>query len=95
VDLQQLCQFIREMCAPLRLAAREGGMFRIMGVRQVIHLGQQRTEIAAMADDAADRQAAPAHAVIGAGTGDEADAARFAAGAVITAGDLQCGVDGF
>lgn len=95
VDLQQCRQFVGQMRAPLRLAARECRVLDAVRMRQMVDLRQQRSEIAAMTSESADRKSAPAHAVIGLGAADEPDARTLAPGAMIGACDLQCRIDGF
>ena len=79
--------------APLRLAAGEGVVRRVVGVRQVIHAGQQAAEDLAVGDDAADRDAAEADAVIAALAADQPRARALAASAVVGERDLQRGID--
>ena len=95
VDLQSSRQFVGEMHAPVPAdRARTPHARDVVGVRQMVDFRQQRAEIAAMAADAAHREPSPAHAMIGLGAADEANAARFAARAVIAARDLQRGING-
>ena len=81
--------------AVLRLAAREGVACRVVRVRQVVDAGEQRAEHLAVADDAADRDAAEADAVIAALAADQPRARAFAARAVIGERDLERRVDRF
>ncbi|MNQ03359.1 hypothetical protein D3C85_160590 [compost metagenome] len=76
-----------------RLAAREGVARQVERVRQVVHAVEQRPEGAALAPDAAHRDAAEAHAVVRALAPDEPVAARVAARPVVGHRDLQRGVD--
>ena len=69
-------EFVGEMRAPFRLALGEGLLLAVVGVRQMIDAGQQRAERLAVVDDAADRDAAEADAVIAALAADEARALR-------------------
>ena len=80
---------IGEMAAPFRLALGEGLMLAVVGRRQVIDPGQQRTEEFAVVDDAADGNAAEAHAVIGALAADEAGARPLPAHVVVGERDLE------
>ncbi len=61
----------------------------------MVDAGQERTEELAIGDDAADRNAAEAGAVITALAADEPGARRFAAQIVVGKRDLERGVDGF
>ena len=72
-------ELVGEMRAPVRLALAEGLVLAVVGVRQVIDAGQQRAEELAVVDDAADRDAAEADAVIAALAADQARARAFAA----------------
>ena len=81
------------MRAPVRLALREGLLAAIIGVRQVVDAGQQRAEELAVVDDAADRDAAEADAVIAALAADEARALPLARHVPVGERDLERGVD--
>ena len=72
-------QVVGEVRAPFRLALRERLLLAVVGVRQMVDAGQQRAEQLAVVDDAADRDAAEADAVIAALAADEAGAAALAA----------------
>ena len=61
--------------------------------RQVVDAGQQRAEHLAVADDAADRDAAEIDAVIAALAADQAEARALADGALIGERDLEGGLD--
>ena len=66
--------------APCSGWPREKAFLReVMGVRQVVDAGQQGAEELAVGDDAADRDAAEADAVIAALAADEARARALAA----------------
>src|SRR5690606_20195929 len=82
-----------EMFAPFRLAAREGLLLAIVSVRQVIDAGEQVAELPAVVDDAADRRAAKARAVIAALAADQARAAALSVRIVERQRDLERGVD--
>ncbi len=87
-------EFIGQLRAPGRLALGIGVLLQVVGVGQVVDGGQQRAgEGLAVGRDAADRDAAEAHAVVAALAADQAGALAFAAGAVVGQGDLQGGVD--
>ena len=86
-------ELVGEMRAPFGLAAREGVLLEVVGVRQVVDAGQHRAEHLAVGDDAADRDAAEADAVIAALAADEARARAFAAHALLGERDLERGVD--
>ena len=62
-------------------------------MRQMIDAGQQRAELLAVGDDAADRDAAEADAVIAALAADQPHARGVAAHIVIGERDLERGVD--
>ena len=86
-------ELVGEMRAPVRLALAEGLVLAIVGRRQMIDAGEQRAEEFAVVDDAADRDAAEADAVIAALAPDQARARAFAAHVVIGERDLERGVD--
>ncbi len=86
---------IGQVRAPVRLAAAVGHLFAVIGMRQVVDIGQQVAEGLAMPADARHRQAAEAHPVIRTFAADQAHALAFAARAVIAQRDLEGGVDGF
>ena len=81
------------MRAPLRLAPGEGLMLAAIGRRQVIDAGKKRAEELAIVDDAADRNAAEADAVIAALAADQAGARALAADVVVGERDLERGID--
>src|SRR5262245_34689104 len=66
-----------------------------MGVRQVIDAGQQRSEQFALANDAADRGAAEADAVIATLASNQAGARSLTPHAVVGDRDLERSIDGF
>ena len=86
-------ELVGEMRAPLRLALAERLLLAVVGRRQVIDAGEQRAEELPVGDDAADRDAAEADAVIAALAADQARARAFAADVVIGERDLERGVD--
>ncbi len=88
-------ELVGQMRAPFRLAAREGLLRPVVGMRQVIDAGQQAAEELAVGGDAAHRDAAEADAVIAALAADEARARALAAHAVIGDRDLERGIDRF
>ena len=71
VQRDDTLKLIRQMRAPVRLALGEGLVLAAVGVRQVIDAGQERAEHLAIVDDAADRDAAEADAMIAALAADE------------------------
>ena len=71
-------EIVGEMRAPVRLALGEGLVLAAIGRRQMIDTGEQRAEMPAVGDDAADRNAAEADAVIAALAADQPSARRFA-----------------
>ena len=88
-------ELVGALRAPFRLAFGEGLLLAVVGRRQMIDAGQQRTEQLAVADNAADRDAAKADAVIAALAPDQAGARSFAADGVIGERDLERGVHRF
>src|SRR5439155_10188243 len=78
VQVDQPLQFVREMRAIFRLAPGEGLLVAVIGVGKMIDAGQERSEHLAVADDAADRSAAEADAVIAALAADQASAGALA-----------------
>ena len=87
-------EVVRQLGAMLGLTAREGVALGIVGVAEVIDLGQQGSEGGAVIGDPADRKAAEIDPVIAALAPDQPHALGLAAGDVIGAGDLQRGVSG-
>ena len=88
-------ELVGEMPAPFRLALGKGLMLAAIGCRQMIDAGQQRAEEFAVVDNAADRNAAEADAVIAALAADQPRARALAADVVISERDLERGVDRF
>ncbi len=88
-------KLVGELDAVLRLAAREGVAGGVVGVADVVDAGQQRAEHLAVADDAADRDAAEIDAVIAALAADQAEARALADDALIGERDLEAGLDRF
>ena len=86
-------ELVRQVGAPLRLALAEGLLLAIVGRGQMVDAGEQRAEELAVVDDAADRDAAEADAVIAALAADQAIARAFAADVPIGERDLERGVD--
>ena len=86
-------EIVGEVRAPFRLALAEGLLLAVVGVRQMIDAGEQRAEEFSVGDDAADRDAAEADAVIAALAPDQARARAFAAHVVIGERDLERGID--
>jgi hypothetical protein len=93
VEGDDALQFIREMRAPFGLAFGECLLLAIIGVRQMIDAGEQRAEMFAVIDDAADGNAAEARAVIAALAADQAGAPALAAHGMISERDLERGID--
>ncbi len=79
--------------APCRLT--EGLLVAVIGVGKVIDAGQQGSEHLAVVDDAADRRAAEADAVIAALAADQAGAGALTLGLMIGQRDFQRGIGGF
>ncbi len=88
-------ELVGEMRAPFRLALGEGLMLAVIGRRQMVDAGKQRAEQLAVGDDAADRNAAEADAVIAALAADQPGARALAAHIMIGQRDLERGVDRF
>src|SRR5262245_62970347 len=66
VQCDKTIEPVGEVCAPLRLADGEGLLLAIIGRRQMVYSGKERAELLAVADDAADRDAAEPDTVIAA-----------------------------
>ena len=94
VQVDQAFELLGEMRAIFRLALGEGLLLAVIGVRQVIDAGQQRAEHLAVVDDAADRGAAEADAVIAAFAADQAAAGALAVDLMIGQRDLERGIGG-
>src|SRR5271156_4985770 len=82
------------MATPFRLALGEGLMLAIVGRGQMVDAREQRPEIFAVVDHAADRDAAEADAVIAALAADQALARALSAHVVIGDGDFERRIDG-
>ena len=93
VERDQALEVVGELGAVRRLAAGEGVPGEVVGVADVIDAGQQRAEQLAVADDAADRDAAEIDAVIAALAADQAEARALPDGALIGERDLERGLD--
>ena len=93
VQRDDALELVGEMRAPFRLALGEGLLLAVVGRRQMVDAGEQRAEELAVVDDAADRDAAEADAVIAALAPDQARARALAAHVVIGERDLERGVD--
>ena len=88
-------QIVGEVRAPWRLALGEGLVLTAIGRRQMIDAGKQRAEEFAIVDDAADRNAAEADAVIAALAADQPGARALAAHVMVRERDFERGVDRF
>ena len=95
VQRHQTLQIIGEMRAVFRLALREGIVFHIMRMADVVHAGQQRAEIHPVLDDPADGNTAEADTVIAAFATDQAGPCALAPCALIGQRDLQRRIAGF
>ena len=93
VQRDDALEFVGEMLAPVGLALAERLVLAIVGRRQMVDAGQQRAEEFPVVDDAADRDAAEADAVIAALAADQSRARAFAAHVVVCERDLERGVD--
>src|SRR3954453_24271408 len=87
-------ELIGEVAAPFRLAAREGLLGAVIGMRKMIDAIDHGAEELAVGDHAANADTAEVHSVIAPLAADEPDAARLAAHAVIGERDLERGVCG-
>src|SRR5215469_3650923 len=81
------------MRAPFRLALGEGLMLATVGRWQVIDAGQKQAEEFAVVDDAADRDAAKADAVIATLATDQPGAAALPAHIMVGERDFERGID--
>ena len=77
MQVDQVFQRVGEMGAIFRLAFRESLLFAVIGRRQMIDAGQQRSEHLAVIAHAADRGSTETDAVIAALTADQAAAAAL------------------
>jgi hypothetical protein len=90
VQRDEALELVGEMRAPFGLALRERVLLEVVRVRKVVDARDHRgSEHLAIRRDAADRDAAEAHAVIGALAADEARALRFALRAMPRERDLE------
>ena len=95
VQRDDALEILRQVQAPVGLALAERHLRRIPGMRQVIDAGyHQRREHLAIGDDAADRDATQANAVITAFPADDAGPCRVTAQAMVGDGNLERRVDG-
>src|SRR5579884_2428127 len=81
------------MASPIRLADRKGLFGAIIRGGQMIDTGHERAKLPAIGDDAADRDATEADAVIAALATDQSHAPRIATYIVVGECDLERGVD--
>ena len=89
----QPVELVGEMRAPFRLADGEGLFGAVIGACEVIDAGEQRAELLAIGDDAADGDAAEADAVIAALAADQPHPRGVAAHVMVGERDLQRGID--
>ena len=94
VQRDDALEIVGEMRAIVRLALGEGLLLAVIGVRQVVDAGQQRAEELAVGDDAADRDAAEADAVIAALAADQPGLGALAEHVPVGERDLQRRVGG-
>nr|GEU28076.1 hypothetical protein [Tanacetum cinerariifolium] len=87
-------QFVGQLEAVFRFAARVRVLVQVVGVRQVVHARQHHAVRLAVAGDAAHRDAAEAHPVVAPFAADQARAASLAARAVVRERHLERGVHG-
>ena len=85
---------VGEMRAPFRLALGEGLMLAVIGRGQMVDARQERAKELAVVDHAADRNAAEAHAVIGALAADQTLTRALPAHVMIGERDLERRVAG-
>ena len=95
MQVNQPLQLVGEMDAVFRLTFGEGLLLAVVGVGEVVDAGQQRSEHFPVIDDAADRGAAKANAMIAALAADQAGAGALALGLMIGQRDLERGIGGF
>ena len=93
VQCDDALELVGKVRAPFRLTLGEGLMLAAVGRRQMVDAGQQRAEEFAVVDNAANRNAAEADAVIAALAADQAGARAFAADVVVGERNLERGVD--
>jgi len=93
VQRHQPVEFVGQVAAPLRLADGEGLFGPVIGGRQMIDAGEQRAELLAVGNNATNRDAAEADAVIAALAADQPHARGVAAHVVEGERDLERGVD--
>src|SRR5690606_38486527 len=91
---QTLFELVGQFRAMFRLAARKRVACDVERMAQMIGGRQTGSELATVAGDAADRDAAEADAVIAAFAADQTDAPGVAARAGIAECDLERGIDG-
>jgi hypothetical protein len=87
-------ELVGQMRAPVRLAPRERLFGPVIGVRQVVDAGQERSEELAVRYDASHRDAAEADAVVAALAPDQAGPLPLAADVPVGQRDLQRRIDG-
>ena len=95
VQRDESLQVVGQFRAVLRHPAREGVARQVMGVADMVGAGQQRPEALAVADNAADRDAAEVDAVVAALAADQPGSRSVAAGTVVADRHLECRLDGF
>src|SRR5690606_20698256 len=89
-------QFIGLLRAMLRQSTREGVALHVQRVWQMVDTGKQRAAKGfAVVAHAAHRDATEADAVVGQLTSDQPGTAALADGALVSEGNLQCGVGRF
>ena len=89
VQDDQTFQVVGKVDAPTRLPLCESVLFQIVGVGQMVHTIEQRTKEFPVWRNAADRDAAKAHAVIATLPPDQARARTLATHPVIGQGNLE------
>src|SRR6185437_15474224 len=95
MERHETIEFVGKMRTPFRLADRECLFLAIVGRRQMVDSGEQRTELLAVVHDPANRNAAETDAMISALAPDQPHARRIAPHIVIGERDLERGIDRF
>ena len=94
MQIDQPLHLVGEMGAIFRLALGEGLLLAVIGGGKVVDAGEQGSEHLAVVDDAADRGAAEADAMIAALAADQPGAAALTVDLVIGQRDLERGIGG-
>src|SRR5262245_1521820 len=87
-------EIVGKMRTPFRLTDNEGLLLAIVSRYQMVDTGEQRPELLAIVDNAANGDATEAHAVIPALPTDQTHTRGVAANVVIGERNLERGIDG-